>query len=175
MGGGGASPFLVALLSSGGLCSLRSSGKREKYFAGTEEEGAPRLKLCLPAAARSQGLGEVEGRDGHPQSQHVHILCSEVGRTLGLPQGNWAPHPRTSLEIAEGTAGRLATWQLEPASQSTPPHQHTHTEDPSVKAGRRQASQAPSFLQAHASRLISGFCEMRREEGRGECWGEGCN
>lgn len=104
------------------------------------------------------------GTATHRQSQHGPILCSAVGRTLDLPQGNWAPHPRTSLETAEGRAGRLAPWQLELASQPTPPtNTHTHTEETSIKAGCRQASQAPSFLQACLSTLISGFCEMRQE------------
>ena len=103
--------------------------------------------LYLPAAAGSQGLGEVEGRYGHPQAKPAGpILCSAVGRTLGLPQGNWAPHPRTSLETAEGRAGRLAPWQLGLASQPTPPHQHAHTHRGDIRQGRLQAGLPGSLL-----------------------------
>lgn len=86
------------------------------------------------------------GTATHRQSQHGPILCSVVGRTLGLPQGNWAPHPRTSLETAEDRAGRLAMWQLELASQPTSPHQHAHTHRGAIRQGRLQAGLPGSLL-----------------------------
>lgn len=79
LGSQGCTHHLGALLiSGGGLCSLWSLA-REVFCRHRVERAC--FMLCLLAAARSPGPGEVEGgtqpTTGKPAQ--IHILCSEFG------------------------------------------------------------------------------------------------
>lgn len=166
--GGGCFPFsgCPSLVLWGPLLPVEQQQKGEVFC---RHRGGRRALLHALFASSSQEPGPGGGGGaGRPPTGKASTVPSFAVRLGGRspPPGQLAPHPRTSLETAEGRAGRLAAWQLELASQPTPPtNTHAHTEEPSVKAGCRQASQAPSFLQARPSTLITGFCEMRQEWG----------